>query len=155
MRKRPIADSRIRSIHDYILHCGVITTAKDVSEHIHLSPDTIYHYIPEVMSRFDDIEAVNGVGYRKKGIKWSYSVTANLYSYEANTYIYHWEGKSFKRCSDRDEAFEFWNGWRPPEESVKKQANSWSAEFPNDKLELEIGLWDGNGYKIEFWNERI
>lgn len=155
MRKHPIADHNIEVIHNYILYCGVITTAKYVSENIHLSIDTIYHYIPEVMRRFDDIETVNGVGYRKKGIEWSYSVTANLYSSTLNDYIYHWEGKNFKRCCDYEKAVEFWNGWAPSKDSIKKQVDSWRMEFPDDELELEVGLWDGNGDEVEFYNGSI
>lgn len=79
-----------------------------------------------------------------------YIVTANLYSEEYNDYIYHWEGKTF---DNYDDAFNFWNFWRP--DDVDDQVKAWKKDHAGDCLELEIGLWNKDGEDVEFWNEAV
>lgn len=86
---------------------------------------------------------------------YAYIVSANLYSELANDYIYHWDGQKFYDKNDYSTAFDFWNFWRPPQDEIDKQADKWFAENPNDRLELEIGLWSDTGESCEFWNEML
>lgn len=154
MRKR-FSEKNIQLIHDQIALGYGIVSSNDISKCIYLSKHTVKHYMPEVLKRYDDIEAVSGVGYRKKGVEFSYQISANLYSQDLNDYIYHWDGPTYKRCGDYYKACLGWDTWYPPKRSIKKQVDIWLKEHPNDQLEIEIGLWDANGDEVEFYNEVI
>ncbi len=146
------SDYLVDRVHDYIIDCGGIISGKELAKAVHISENYAQSCTREAIKRYSDIESVPGVGYRKKGIDYSYSIAANLYSEEANNYIYHWDGPKFKRMSSLNKAKECWNGWWPPEEDVKKQIKAWKKEHGGDALELEIGLWDGEGNEVEFYN---
>lgn len=146
------SNESVERIHEYIFNCGGIVSSSVISKALHMSVSSANCNAREAIRRYGDIESVSGVGYRKNGIDYSYSITANLYSAEANTYIYHWDGPTFKRMSSLNRAKECWNGWWPPEDDVKKQIKAWKKEHAGDALEIEIGLWDGEGNEIEFYN---
>lgn len=74
-------------------------------------------------------------------------VSANLYSEEANDYIYNWAGGEF---DSEEEGRDFWNNWWPDEEEVAQQAANWRYDHPDDNLELEIGLWDNRDDDWDF-----
>ena len=82
----------------------------------------------------------------------AYRVTANIYSEEAGDYIEHYEGGEFE---DYDEAYEFWDNWWPDMEDVRRVTREDAEEHPGNHYELEIGLWDEDGYDVEFYNEGI
>lgn len=154
MRKR-FSDKYIKLIHDQIALGYGIVSSNDISKVVHLSKHTVKHYMPEVLKCYDDIEVVKGVGYRKKGVEFSYQISANLYSQDLNDYVYHWDGPTYKRCGDYHKAWVEWDAWYPPKRSLKKQVDIWLKENPNDQLEIEIGLWDANGDEVDFYNEVI
>lgn len=154
MRKR-FSDKYIELIHDQIALGYGIVSSNDISKSIYLSKHTVKHYMPEVLKRYDDVEAVSGIGYRKKGVEFSYQISANLYSQELNDYIYHWDGPTYKRCADYDKAWFGWSTWYPSRRSLKKQVDIWLKEHPNDQLEIEIGLWNANGDEVAFGCETI
>ena len=146
------SDYMVDKVHDYLISCGGIVSGKGLAKAVHISESYAQSCAREAINRYSDIESVSGSGYKKKGIEFSYSITANLYSEEANDYIYHWDGPTFKRMSSLNKAKECWNGWWPPEEDLKKQIKAWKKEHAGDALELEIGLWDGEGNELEFLN---
>lgn len=154
MRKK-FSDEYIERIHYQVALGYGIVNSNDISKVAHLSKHTVKHYMPEVLKRYDGIETVSGIGYRKKGVEFSYQISANLYSYDLNDYIYHWDGPTYKRCADYHKAWLAWDTWYPPKRSLKKQVDIWLKEHPNDQLEIEIGLWDANGDEVEFYNEVI
>ena len=154
MRKR-FSEKNIKLIHFQIALGYGIVSSRDISKRVYLSKHTVKHYMPEVLKRYDDIEAVSGIGYRKKGVEFSYQISANLYSQDLNDYIYHWDGPTYKRCADYHKAWLAWDTWYPPKRSLKKQVDIWLKDHPNDQLELEIGLWDANGDEVEFGCEVI
>lgn len=154
MRKK-FSDECIELIHYQVALGYGIVSSNDISKAVHLSKHTVKNYMPEVLKRYDDIEAVNGIGYRKKGVEYSYQISANLYSYELNDYIYHWDGPTYKRWADYDKAWQEWSTWYPSKRSLKKQVAIWFKEHPNDELDIEIGLWDANGVEASFYNEVI
>lgn len=146
------SEEYVEKIHEYLLSCCGIATGDTIKDVIHISLNYAHCCAREAVRRYDDIEVIQGLGYRKKGIKFSYQITANLYSAESNDYIYHWDGPTFKRLSALFKARKTWEGWWPPEDELKKQIDIWKKEQPNDDLEVEIGLWDGEGNEIEFYN---
>lgn len=154
MRKR-FSEKNIQLIHDQIALGYGIVSSNNISKAVFLSKHTVKHYMPEVLKRYDDIEAVSGIGYRKKGVEFSYQISANLYSQDLNDYIYHWDGPTYKRYSDYDKAWLGWSTWYPPRRSLKKQVDIWLKEHPNDQLEIEIGLWDANSDEVDFHCEVI
>ena len=113
------SDYLVDRVHDYILSCGGIISGKGLAKAVHISENYAQSCTREAIKRYSDIESIPGLGYRKKGIDYSYSITANLYSAEANDYICHWDGPTFKRMSSLNKAKECWNGWWPPEVDAK------------------------------------
>lgn len=154
MRKR-FSEKNIRLIHDQIALGYGIVSSNDISKAVYLSKHTVKHYMPEVLKRYDDIEVVKGLGYRKKGVEFSYQISANLYSQDLNDYIYHWDGPTYKRYADYNKAWFGWSTWYPPRRSLNKQVDIWLKEHPSDQLEIEIGLWDANSDEVAFLNEVI
>lgn len=152
MKRKNSSDYTVERVYNFILNCGGITSGSVIAKALHISESRAQQCAREAIRRYGDIESVSGVGYRKKGIEFSYSITANLYSAEANDYIYHWYGPTFKRMSSLNKAKVCWNVWWPPEDDVKKQIKAWKKEHPGDALEIEIGLWDGEGNEVEFYN---
>ena len=142
----------VDEVYEYIVACGGIVSGSMIAKDLHISENWAQQCARDAIRKYNDIESVSGSGYKKKGVEFSYSITANLYSEEANDYIYHWDGPTFKRKSAKEKAIDCWNGWWPPEEDVKKQIKAWKKEHTGDALEIEIGLWDGNGDEIEFYN---
>lgn len=139
-------------VHNYVLESGCIESAKTLGKALHISENYANCCVREAIRRYNDIESVSGLGYRKKGIEYSYAISANLYSEEVNDYIYHWDGPQFKRKSSLAKAKDCWSHWWPPEQKAKKQIEDWKKEHPCDNLEIEIGLWDGEGNEVEFYN---
>ena len=153
MKRKNSSDYTIERVHNFILCCGGIVSGSIIAKALHISENWAQKCAHEATCRYDDIESISGAGYRKKGVEYSYCVSANLYSEEMNDYIHHWDGPIFKRKSAVDKATECWNTWWPPEDKIKAVIKKWRKDHPCDNLELEIGLWDGNGDEVEFYNE--
>ncbi len=153
MKRKNSADYTVERVYNFILNCGGIASGSVIAKYNNISENWAQQCAREAIRRHNDIESVFGVGYRRKGVEYSYSITANLYSAEKNDYIYHWDGPKFKRMSSLDKAKECWDGWWPPEEDIKKQIKAWKKEHAGGALEIEIGLWDGKGNEVEIYYE--
>ena len=91
-----------------------------------------------------------------KGVTMSYFVSANLYSQDLNDYVAHWDGGTF---DDLEAARKFWDSWCPDADAVAEACRRDYVEksdaSPSGNYELEVGLWDEQGYDVEFWNRTV
>lgn len=152
MKRKNSSDHTVERVYNFILNCGGIVGGSVIAKSLHISESWAQQCAREAMRRYGDIESISGVGYGKKGIEYSYNISANLYSEEMNDYIHHWDGPVFKRLSAINKAEDIWNTWFPPEDETKAVIKKWRKDHPCDYLEIEIGLWDGNGDEVEFYN---
>ena len=81
-----------------------------------------------------------------------FTVYANIC--DGNDYIKNYIGGEF---DDYDEAYEFWDGWSPDREDVKRTIMEDSKESgtPLNEYDLQIGLWDEDGNDVEFHSESV
>ncbi len=85
----------------------------------------------------------------------TFTVTANIYSEEANDYIHTWTGGTFKSY---DEAYEFWDEWEPPQEEIDKIMKLEREQGDYSHHELEIGVWSNDpddDSELAFMNRTI
>lgn len=88
-------------------------------------------------------------GYEPRNKFGNFTVSGNIYSEIANTYVEHFEGKTF---TNYDKALEFWNEWMPPYKELSEYINEIRESGDFSHYELEVGLWDDSGYALEFMN---
>lgn len=137
----------VERVYNFILNCGGIASGSVIAKALHISENWAQQCAREAIRRHGDIESISGVGYGKKGIEYSYNISASLFS-DTEECIYGWEGPVFKRMSDIDKAYAALDDWWPPAEEVLRQVTLWMDTHPLDTLELEISLFDGNDNEI-------
>lgn len=83
----------------------------------------------------------------------TYIVCANVYSREVNDYIEHFDGATFDNF---EFAYDFWAGWMPSDEEVRKAIVDFHEEGMDTHYEIEVGVWeDGDIVDDCFYNETV
>lgn len=85
----------------------------------------------------------------------SFIVSANIYSEQANDYIYRWHGGVF---DNYDDAYEFWDQWDPPSREVNNvmKFQRIKGDFSHHELEISIFSSDPNEIRsLAFCNRTI
>ena len=82
-----------------------------------------------------------------------YTVSANVWCEEINTYIEHWDGGTYDNYDDAEKK---WDAWWPPMEEVRQACRDFDEELGfRSRYELEIGLWDVVGNDHGFVNQTV
>lgn len=147
MRRKNSSLYTVERVYNFILNCGGIASGSVMAKSLHISESWAQQCAHEAIRRYDDIESVSGVGYRKKGVECSYYISAAMFAPNEEC-VYGWEGPVFKRMSDIDKAYAALDDWWPPANEVARQADLWMTTHPFDTLELEITLFNGNDNEI-------
>ncbi len=71
----------------------------------------------------------------------TFTVAANIYSEQANTYIYHWEGGIF---DNYDDAYEYWDQWEPSQDEIDRVMMEERENGDYSHHELEVGIWSND-----------
>lgn len=80
----------------------------------------------------------------------TFTVTANIYSEQANDYVGCLEGGTFDNFQ---EAYDFWDEWEPPKEKIDEKMLEERASGDYSHHELEIGIWCKDlDYDLPFMN---
>lgn len=85
----------------------------------------------------------------------TFTVSANIYSEEANTYIHHWDGGTF---DNYDDAYECWDQWEPPEDETDTIMQNERKNGDYSHHELEIGIWSNDpeeSRELAFMNRTV
>lgn len=154
MRRKNSSLYTVERVYNFILNCGGIASGSVIAKTLHISESWAQQCAREAIRRHDDIESVSGVGYRKKGVKCSYYISAAMFAPNEEC-VYGWEGPVFKRMSDYNKALEEFQIWWPPKDEIKHRANLWHKRHPLDTFELEITLFDGNDNEIYLTIEEV
>lgn len=154
MKRKNSSDYTVERVYNFILNCGGIASGSVIAKALHISESWAQQCARKAIRRYDDIESIPGVGYGKKGIEYSYHISASLFS-QNDICICDWEGPVFKRMSDIDKAYAALDDWWPPAEDVELQVDLWTTTHPLDTLELEITLFDGNDDDLESTTFRL
>lgn len=67
----------------------------------------------------------------------TFTVTANIYSEQANEYIHHWEGGTF---DNYDDAYERWDRWEPSKDEIDQIMREERENGDYSHHELEVGI---------------
>lgn len=67
-----------------------------------------------------------------------FTVSASIFSEEANTYIHHWDGKTF---DNYDDAYEYWDQWDPPQSEIDEIMRIERSDGDYSHHELEVGIY--------------
>lgn len=68
----------------------------------------------------------------------TFTVTANIYSEQANEYIHHWDGGTF---DNYDDAYERWDQWEPSQDEIDQVMQKERENGDHSHHELEVGIW--------------
>lgn len=153
-KQKRYSDYSVDRVYNFVLNCGGIASGSVIAKALHMSVSCAQCNVREAIRRHSDIESVDGVGYRKKGIECSYYISASLFASNEEC-VYGWDGPVFKRMSDVNKAYAALNNWWPPAEEVERQVDLWMTTHPLDTLELEINLFDGNNNELESEVEEV
>ena len=154
MKRKNSSDYTVERVYNFILNCGGIASGSVIAKALHISENWAQQCAREAIRRYGDVVSVSGAGYGKKGIEYSYYISASLFAPNEEC-IYGWEGPVFKRMSYYNKALDAFENWWPPAEEVERQADLWMTTHPLDTLELEIILFDGNDNELEFEVEEV
>lgn len=83
-----------------------------------------------------------------------YTVCANVWSEECNEYIEHFEGHTF---DNYELANDYWAGWMPDMELVRKAIREYHEEGYSEHYEVEVAVWENGEYanECDFYNEKV
>ena len=154
MKRKNSSDYTIERVYNFILNCGGIASGSVIAKTLHISENWAQQCAREAIRRHDNIEAIPGVGYGRKGIECSYYISAILVAPNEEC-LYGWEGPVFKRMSDYDRALEEFQIYEPPKGELERQVDLWKTVFPDRKFELEITLFDGLDNELESVTEEV
>lgn len=154
MKRKNSSDYTVERVYNFILNCGGIASGSVIAKALHISENWAQQCAREVIRRYNDIESVSGVGYKKKGVDCSYYISASLFT-PGDTCIYGWDGPTFKRMSDIKKAYDTYDDWWPSKDEIEYQVNLWHERHPLDILELEVTLFDGLDNEIESMIEEV
>ena len=149
-KRKNSSDYTVERVYNFILNCGGIASGSVIAKALHISESWAHQCAREAIRKYGDIESVSGVGYRKKGIEYSYMPAAALFSGDDEC-IYGWEGPIYTRMSDINKARE----WYPPIDDLDRQIALWRATHPTDTIELVISIFDGDDEEIECDSEVV
>lgn len=144
----------VERVYNFILNCGGIASGSVIAKTLHISENWAQQCAREAIRRHDDVVAIPGVGYGKKGVECSYYISASLF-YDTEECLYGWEGPVFKRMSDYDRALEEFQIYEPPKGELEREVDLWKTALPDHKFELEISLFDGNDNELDSITEEV
>ena len=89
-------------------------------------------------------------GYEPINKFGNFTVSGNIYSETDNTYVEHFDGKTF---TNYYKALAFWNEWMPPYKELSEYMNKIRESGDFSHYELEVGLWSDDCHdSLEFMN---